>query len=133
MSDNLKRFDLNPPAGCDQLLSVETHFLCRLPGQYRAFMMKHDGGEGFIGKQYLILWRTCEIVEFNIEYEVSIYAPGLLLFGSSGGGEAFAFDLRDASLVIVMVPFIGMCLNDAIPLAKSFDEFISRIANGQLL
>jgi hypothetical protein len=41
-----------------------------------------------------MIWKIGELLRFNREYEVQVYAPGLLLFGSSGGGEAFAFSLR---------------------------------------
>jgi len=98
--------------------------------QYRRFMSEQDGGEGFVGGRYLILWRTSELVTFNREYEAWKYAPGLLLFGSNGGGEAFAFDTRDNSMKVVMVPFIGMSLNDAKTVADSFDNFLSNLANG---
>ena len=33
--------------------------------------------------------------------------PGLVVFGSDGGGEAFAFDTRDPDMPIVVFPWIG--------------------------
>jgi cell wall assembly regulator SMI1 len=74
------------------------------------------------------LWRVEELRAFNNEYEVEKYAPGLLFFGSDGGGEGFAFDLRTPQLTIVQVPFIGMSLTDAIPVASNFQEFLAAIA-----
>ena len=45
---------------------------------------------------------------FNRDYEVESYCPELLLFGSSGGGEAYAFDKRSLPWRVVEVPFVGM-------------------------
>jgi hypothetical protein len=52
-----------------------------------------------------------------------------LLFGSSGGGEAFAFDVREPGKTpVVSVPFVGMDLNDIAPLAETFDGFLEYLA-----
>jgi hypothetical protein len=99
-----------------------------LPETYMSFLMDKNGGEGFVGDDYVILWRADEIERFNREYEVSIYAPTLLLFGSNGGGEAYAFDTREGSWSVVRVPFIGMDLKYAVPLARSFTEFLEVLA-----
>jgi len=91
-------------------------------------LKKTNGGEGFIGENYLILWGVEELVQFNNEYEVQDYAPGLVLFGSDGGGEGYAFDTRKTPTSIVQVPFIGMDLMYARPRADSFSEFITKLA-----
>ena len=132
MDPRLTDFTSNPPADGNHLAEAEKHFRCSLPVQYRRFLSEQDGGEGFVGDQYLILWRASELVEFNREYESEKYAPGLLLFGSNGGGEAFAFDTRDNSMQIVMVPFVGMSLKDAAPIADSFENFLFKLADGTL-
>jgi hypothetical protein len=49
------------------------------------------------------------------------------VFGSNGGGEAYAFNLTKSDEVVYEVPFIGLDLNDALPIAKSFDAFIPAI------
>jgi hypothetical protein len=131
----LKEFDANGPPPIQIMEDVEHHFGCTLPADYKDFMSVQDGGEGFIGGHYLILWRSGELIEFNRDYEVVTYAPGLLLFGSNGGGEAFAFDIRPSEeMKIRMVPFIGMSLKDAKPLANTFEAFFNRLAksNGNL-
>jgi hypothetical protein len=55
-----------------------------------------NGGEGFIGENYLRAWPVEDLIQSNKDYRVDEAAPGLFLFGSSGGGEAFAFDTRSA-------------------------------------
>jgi hypothetical protein len=125
----LEKFDANGPSPAEIMDGVEKQFGCALPVQYKSFMGTHDGGEGFIGRQYLILWRTVELIDFNRDYEAAKYAPGLLLFGSNGGGEAFAFDTRKAErMKIRMVPFIGMSLQDAKFIADTFEDFLVRLA-----
>jgi len=90
-----------------------------------------NGGEGFIGEEeYLMLWSVEELPSLNEAYEVQQYAPGLLLFGSSGGGEAYGFDTRKQCFEIVRVPFIGMTWDLAQPIATSFDLFMRTLYSG---
>lgn len=117
------------------VLAIEKAFTTQLPPDYRAFLLQKGGGEGFVGDQYVVFWRAEEIVPFNIGYEVNEYAPGLLLFGSNGAGEGFAFDLRDQRADIVMVPFIGMDLEQARSISHTFTGFLRKlkVSNGELL
>lgn len=108
----------------ESLRDVESALGRHLPQDYRDFLQKNDGGEGFISDNYVILWRAGELIEFNREYEVKKYAPGLFLFGSDGGGEGYGFDMREQDVPVVMVPFIGMSLRYARPIAPSFTGFL---------
>jgi hypothetical protein len=63
----------------------------------------------------------------NKAYQVAEYAPGLFLFGSDGGGEAFAFDTRTEAKPIVSVPFVGMELKLARPLGSNFKAFLEEL------
>lgn len=103
-------------------------YLDSLPLEYEQFLRKHNGGEGFVGDNYLVLWRAEELSTFNREYEVDRNAPGLLLFGSNGGGEGYGFDARVAGPPIVRVSFIGMDLRYATPVATDFDELLVLLA-----
>lgn len=116
-------------------LAIEKEYGTSLPCDYRSFLIGRGGGEGFIGEQYLVLWHAHELVPFNRDYQVKEYAPGLLLFGSNGGGEGFAFDLRKQHANIVMVPFIGMDLKYAKSISLTFTGFLRRLkeVNGGLL
>ena len=125
----LSHFSMNPPADETTINTAETGLTIRFPSEYRDFLKFADGGEGQIGSGgYAALWRVEELRAFNNEYEVEKYAPGLLFFGSDGGGEGFAFDLRTSQLAIVQVPFIGMSLTDANTVASNFQEFLAAIA-----
>jgi hypothetical protein len=100
---NLREGRLNGPAESETFDGLST-----LPKSYIDFLKEHNGGEGFIGDNYIIFWKAEELVDFNREYEVKTYAPGIFLFASSGGGEGYGFDTDDAAMPIVRVPFIGM-------------------------
>jgi hypothetical protein len=121
-----RRFNCNGPAQADQLAEAEAKLATTLPPDYRAFLLQSNGGEGLIGNLgYAVLWRVEELFPFNREYEANVYAPGLILFGSNGGGEAFAFDYRQGAPRIVIVPFIGMSEADASPLADNFEDWLA--------
>ncbi|MGS0893263.1 SMI1/KNR4 family protein [Burkholderia stagnalis] len=97
-----------------------------LPEDYMDFLRKCNGGEGFVEGNYMMLWKAEDIVRFNKEYEVADCAQELLIFGSNGGGEAYAFDARVFPMPIVQIPFIGMDVADAIPVADCFSALFSR-------
>ncbi|MBC7987458.1 MAG: SMI1/KNR4 family protein [Sphingomonadaceae bacterium] len=98
-----------------------------LPNSYLQFIRQHNGGEGFVGKHYLSLWKIEDLAQFNKDYEVFDYAPGFIFFGSYGGGEGFAFDTTDQRLPISIIPFIGMSREDAIRVSDSFDGFFEAL------
>jgi hypothetical protein len=123
----LCKFTRNGQVSLTDIQMIEQAVNCPLPEEYRAVMRASNGGEGFMGKQYLVLWKAEDILRRNKECEVEEYAPGLLLFGSNGAGEGFAFDLRDKKMPIVVVPFIGMSLKDTITLSQTFFGFLERL------
>ncbi len=127
LDDFLSDFEALPPASVGEVQDAEAGLGRPLPTDYEAFLLKHNGGEGFIGKHYLILWKATELVKFNEGYEVETYAPGLIMFGSTGGGDGFAFDTRTSPYCVIQVPFIGMSLEDGFHVADSFSELLQRM------
>ena len=123
----LAKFASNPPANPSAILQVQTDLRVDLPKSYLQFMSERNGGEGFVGDNYLMLWRIEELAELNRSYEVATYAPGLILFGSNGGGEGFAFDFRGPSAEIVSVPFVGMDISLVRLVSKGFEEFLKAL------
>jgi hypothetical protein len=120
----LLHFKGNPPASDSSCKQLEAF----LPLDYIGFLKEMNGGEGFVGANaYLILWRAEELVEFNKAYQVEEYAPGLFIFGSDGGGEAFAFDLRSDTRSIVSIPFVGMDVGLIRPLSADFMGFLEKL------
>src|SRR5262245_52553644 len=79
---------LNSGASKDLVKEIQSKLGNSLPKEYVDFMTQSNGAEGNVGNSYLVLWPLEEIGPLNEAYEVDEYAPGLLLFGSDGGGEA---------------------------------------------
>jgi cell wall assembly regulator SMI1 len=127
-NDLPEEFNRNPGASAQAICSAEEAVKVKLPNDYIAFLRASNGGEGMIGENYVILWNAEELAEMNKSYQVADYAPGLLLVGSDGGGEAFAFDTRTSPWPVVKVPFVGMELQYAEVIAGSFDEFLKAMA-----
>lgn len=119
---------LNSAASAEVLQNALHGLPDYLPSDYIAFMKTYNGGAGFVGDDYLILWHIEEITPFNKEYEVEKYAPGFLFFGSSGGGEAYAFNLHEHPWTVVRIPFIGMSRDLAILEGVNFTEFLKNMA-----
>ncbi len=130
----LMSFNCNPPVSDSAIEAFELESSLQLPRDYADFLKTGDGGQGFIGNNtYLILWRLEEILEFNIAYEVHEDAPSLLLIGSDGGGEAFAFDTHSSPWPVVQIPFVGMNRELIVILAPdfaSFLEYLFQMPNG---
>ena len=125
----LSGFNGNPPADAAAIRRFEADWGHALPEDYVRFLQHTNGGEGFVGQNaYVIFWRVEELSEMNDGYQVAEFAPGLFLFGSNGGGEAFAFDMRSDAKPIVSVPFVGMDLTLADALAPDFPAFLRRLA-----
>jgi len=123
----LTDFSGDAGASPEVLSETETGLSLSLPEDYKAFLQEMNGGEGFVGPEYLILWKADELKQFNEEYESGKYAPGLLLFASNGGGEGFAYDTRNSPFKVVQVPFVGMSLKDAKPVANNFIDLLERM------
>lgn len=136
MNENIKLlpdgFSFNGEASTSVIATLD--YLC-LPDDFLFTLLQGNGGEGYIGDEYLILWKSEELIIFNKEYEVNKYAPGIFLFGSNGCGEGYGFDMRNKPYKIVEIPFIGMDLQYANYIADNFTDLLERMrsSNGTLL
>jgi len=117
-----------PPASEGTIAAFEKSADVQLPDDYRKFLSIVNGAEGCIGKiEFVVLWAIEELVRSNLALNVQVYAPGLLLFGSDGGGEAYGFDMRTSPWTIVQIPFVAMEWCDAWPIATSFTGFLEHL------
>lgn len=118
--------DMLTSTGIDDFVYSSIRKTCKylLPLDFVSFMFYSNGAEGKIGDNYLVIWDINKIMSNNKDYDVETFVPGLLLFGSDGGGEAFGFDYRKEPPVIVKIPFIGMNWKLAIKVSNNFLEFL---------
>jgi hypothetical protein len=120
--------EFEPPARSSVVDGLKASLRVELPKDYTEFLKQHNGGEGFVNDSYIIFFKAEELVDFNREYEVEKYAPGILLFASNGGGEAYGFDTQDPNMSIVRVPFVGMSRKLALKTARNIAELFSRLS-----
>jgi|SRR5579859_1648716 len=98
----------------------------QLPNDYLEFMQESNGAEGILGNNYLVLWRIEDLINSNKDYNVDQYAPGFFIFGSNGGGTAYAMDKQ--THVVVAFEFVGMLVTDSPTiLGSSFTNFLERL------
>lgn len=104
--------DCEPPA----------ELLRRLPSDYQAMINEFGGHEGWLGPQYLCLYRLGELDAANACYDIEAAWPGAVLFGTDRASEAYVFT-GDGERV-ARVPFIGMSREEADPVWPSFAAMI---------
>ncbi len=97
-----------------------------LPERYLAYMKSGNSTEGELSVDpgRFQLWPLDDLEKLNHEYAVSEFLPGFRAFGSSGGGEMFAFNSKDQ---IEIIPFIPMEANLAKLLAQDWPDFESKM------
>ncbi len=111
------------------LKKLETDLGFSLPADYVEFMRSTNGAEGFVGgNYYLILWPVEEIIPSNKGYAVDEFTPSLKIFGSNGGGTAYAFDTRSNEVSIVEMPFVSISLDEVKPCGVTFLDFLQYLA-----
>src|ERR1700730_4780818 len=122
--DLFAKFEGKPPASIDLIARCQAGLRFPLPADYVQFWQQMNGGEGFIGKHYLMLWSVERFIEMNTGTYFAEAAPGLLVFGSDGGAEPFSSDSRSDPPPIVVAPYVGMDWNTAKMIAPDFDSFL---------
>lgn len=126
----LSEIECNEPGTEAQLQEAEQKLGVKFPKEYREFILQTNGAEGGIGDYgYLVVWPVDVIAQYNEDYEVEKYNTGLVYFGSDGGDIAFAFDKRDETMPIVLLPFTSIELEEIEEYGDTFDEFINNLYN----
>lgn len=97
-----------------------------IPFDYFEFLQLYDGGEGFIGEEYIIFYKVEELMQINNSYEVEKYLPGVFLIGSNGGSEAIAIDLRKNNSKYILISFLFE-EGSIVELGRAMSDFLNRI------
>lgn len=137
MNRNSKRLpdkmELNHPASIEILEEAQAKLQVRFPTDYISSCLNLCGAEGQIGSNsYLAIWSAEEIIPCNVGYAVNEFTPGLVYFGSDGGGMAYAFGFRGATPSIVEFPFESIKIEDASYCGNTFNEFLEYLYNANM-
>jgi hypothetical protein len=127
----IEEMKLCKPASLQTIATVENKLGVKFPRDYIELMMYSNGCEGNIGESYIQIWPIEEVIDANEACEVEKYTPGLILFGSDGGGEAFAFDMREDKIKYIMVPYM-LEFDAVIEQGSSLLVFFERLYNGKI-
>ena len=118
-----------PPASENVISSLSNRVGFELPSDYLEFLRFSNGGCGDLPVQpwcFDSLWTAEQLADSNRDCEVAEYCPGFFGIGTSGGGEMFAFDMREPQpWPVVIVPFIGMEPEAALLVASDFLSFVA--------
>ncbi|MDQ5823653.1 MAG: SMI1/KNR4 family protein [Chloroflexota bacterium] len=128
MEQLMSDLDLEDGVSLEVVERVQKELGFELPSDYANFVTLHNGGQGWVGSSYLMLWSVEKIAAVTEEAGFAEFCPGFYIFGSNGGGEAYAFDARSGDLSIVEVPYIGGP-EDAIYCGRTFQEFFEFLYN----
>ncbi len=55
-------FDANPPANLAAIAQCQSNLKFRLPAEYVQFLEQMNGGEGFVGNNFLRAWPVEELI-----------------------------------------------------------------------
>ena len=119
------------PASASAIHALMAESGVELPGTYLLLLGISNGGEGDLAVEpgWFQLWQAEEVLARNADYQVAQHAPGFFAFGSSGGGELLALDLRsEQPWKVVMLPAIPLEADQAVVVAEDFTGFIRAMA-----
>lgn len=125
----LESFVRDQPAEQSAIDSACDSLGFKLPEDYAEVLRYMNGGEGFMGDSYFRLYPVEKLPTLNQAYRTEEFAPGLIVFGSNGGGEAYAFDIRTTPHTIVKIPFIPMTYEYMELYSPNFTDFLTSLTH----
>jgi SMI1/KNR4 family protein SUKH-1 len=131
VDDVLRDVRLAPEGASEERIEgVEEQMDCKLPRDVKAFLQRHDGGEGTIGprKRPIELWSIERIRAECDAQEITRAVPGLVLFGSDGGSEGYGFLPRLERGRYGRISFIAAGAHEFESLGDSLDELLRALA-----
>jgi SMI1/KNR4 family protein SUKH-1 len=124
-----RRWDGNPPATQAQILELGEVLGFDLPPHYVELLQTCNGGEVELALDpyWFVLFDTGFALEMATDTFYQSEFEGMFIFGSNGGGETIALDMRGQEpWPVVMVDCIAG-MESARIVAPSIDDFIKAI------
>ena len=122
---NLERIDWNSnkETNLNDIGIVEEQLHIVFPEDYLEFLKWSNGGEGYIGKNYVSLWKVEDLEVLNREYQIQTYlSKGYLGIGTDGGGICYGFCL-EKEFAIFKCPLGDLDINEITIVANSIKDF----------
>ena len=124
----------NPPAAWARIDAVQSDLGILFPDEFVEFLLWSDGGEGYVSRCYLAIWEIEEMAALNRDYEIGKWIPGLVGFGSDGGGQCYAFDYRAGRErpTVVRVPYGDLDSESVVKIGADFLDAVNRMKTGEV-
>ena len=111
---------------------VEEQLHIVFPEDYLEFLKWSNGGEGYIGKNYVSLWKVEDLEVLNREYQIQTYlSKGYLGIGTDGGGICYGFCL-EKEFAIFKCPLGDLDINEITIVANSIKDFFGNALVSEL-
>ena len=111
---------------------VEEQLHIVFPEDYLEFLKWSNGGEGYIGKNYVSLWKVEDLEVLNREYQIQTYlSKGDLGNGTDGGGICYGFCL-EKQFAIFKCPLGDLDINEITIVANSIKDFFGNALVSEL-
>ena len=131
---NLERIGWNSNKGTNlnDIGIVEKQLHIAFPEDYLEFLKWSNGGEGYIGKNYVSLWKVEDLEVLNREYQIQTYlSKGYLGIGTDGGGICYGFCL-EKQFAIFKCPLGDLDINEITIVANSIKDFFGSALGSEL-
>ena len=102
------------------------------PEDYLEFLKWNNGGEGYIGENYISFWKVEDLEVLNREYQIQTYlSKGYLGIGTDGGGICYGFCL-EKQFAIFKCPLGDLDINEITIVANSIKDFFGNTLVSEL-
>jgi SMI1 / KNR4 family protein len=119
---------LNNNHGVDSkdITVIEEQLNAAFPQDYITLLKRSNGGEGYVGENYISLWKVEDLPALNEEYQIQKYLSEKFLgIGTDGGGICYGFCL-DKNYLIFKCPLGDLDINEVVIIAKSTKDFFKK-------
>ena len=122
----------NKETNLNDIVIVEEQLHIVFPEDYLEFLKWSNGGEGYIEKNYVSLWKVEDLEVLNREYQIQTYlSKGYLGIGTDGGGICYGFCL-EKQFAIFKCSLGDLDINEITIVANSIKDFFGNTLVSEL-
>ena len=131
---NLERIGWNSNKGTNlnDIGIVEKQLHIAFPEDYLEFLKWSNGGEGYVGENYISFWKVEDLAALNAEYQIQKYLSEKFLgIGTDGGGICYGFYL-EKKCAFFKCPLGDLDTNGITIVANSIKDFFGSALGSEL-